>query len=117
MHRTTQDALFQRRLPDPVEDYDRLSGQQAPEEEAQVAAASVFLFFVPFQILKRTRRHSREIIYIALKAKSPRQSASATNGLSFIVNSLVSKAFPLRFLRRFLLPFFLVNVHHSVGRG
>ncbi len=32
-----------------------------------MAAGSVFLSFVPFQILKRTRQHSREIISIALK--------------------------------------------------
>ena len=31
-------------------------------EEAQVAAVSGFLSFVPFQILKRTRQDSREII-------------------------------------------------------
>jgi hypothetical protein len=30
------------------------SDQQAPEEEALEAAVSVFLSFVPFQILKRT---------------------------------------------------------------
>jgi hypothetical protein len=49
-------------LPDSAEDYDWLSGQQAPEEEAQAAAVSGFLSFVPFQILKWTRQHSREII-------------------------------------------------------
>src|SRR6267378_3518314 len=32
------------------------------EEEAQVASVSGFLSFVPFQILKRTRQDSREII-------------------------------------------------------
>jgi hypothetical protein len=72
-HKATQDAVFQRRLPDSAEDYDRLSGQQAPEEEAQVAAGSDFLSFVPFQILKRIKQHSREIICIALKAKFPLQ--------------------------------------------
>ncbi len=59
--------MFQRRLPDSAEDYDWLSGQQAPEEEAQVAAVSVFLSFVPCQMLKRTGQRSREIISIALK--------------------------------------------------
>ena len=50
--------MFQRRLPDSAKDYDWLSGQQAPEEEAQAVAVSVsvFLSFVPFQILKRTKR-------------------------------------------------------------
>ena len=48
-HRT---PCFKRRLPDSAEDYDWLSGQQAPEEEAQAAAVSGFLSFVPFQILK-----------------------------------------------------------------
>jgi hypothetical protein len=73
-HKATQDAVFQRRLPDPAEDYDWLSDQQAlEEEEAQVAVVSEFLFFVPFQILKQTRQHSREIICIALKAKFPLQ--------------------------------------------
>ena len=39
-----------------------------------MAAVSVFLSFVPFQILKRRRQHSREIISMALKkAKFPRQ--------------------------------------------
>ncbi len=33
--------------------------QQAPEEEAE--AVSVFLFVVPFQILRCARHHSREI--------------------------------------------------------
>ena len=48
--------MFQRRLPDSAKDYDWLSGEQAPEE-AQAVAVSVFLFlFVPFQILKRTKR-------------------------------------------------------------
>jgi hypothetical protein len=37
------------------------SGQQAPEEEA-LAAVLVFLSFVPFQILKWPKQHSREII-------------------------------------------------------
>jgi hypothetical protein len=59
-HKATQDAVFERRLPDPAADYDRLSGQQAPEEEAQVAAVSVFLSFVPCQMLKRTGQRSRE---------------------------------------------------------
>ncbi|MEY2603974.1 MAG: hypothetical protein QOH31_1763 [Verrucomicrobiota bacterium] len=63
-HRAEQDAVFQRRLPDSAEDYDWLSGQQAPEEEAQAVVVSVFLSFVPFQILKWTRQHSREIISI-----------------------------------------------------
>jgi hypothetical protein len=44
--------VFQRRLPDSAEDYDRLSGQLAPEEEAQAVVVSVFLFFVPFQTFK-----------------------------------------------------------------
>jgi len=35
--------------------------QQAPEEEAQAASASVFLFVGPFQILRCARHHSREI--------------------------------------------------------
>ena len=48
--------MFQRRLPDSAKDYDWLSGEQAPEEEAQAVAVSVFLSFVPFQILKRTKR-------------------------------------------------------------
>jgi hypothetical protein len=55
--RATQDAVFQRRLPDSAEDYDWPSGQQAPEEEAQVAAVSGLLSFVPFQILKWTERY------------------------------------------------------------
>ena len=38
-----------------------------------MAAVSVFLSFVPFQILKRTRQHSREIISIALKSEVLRQ--------------------------------------------
>jgi hypothetical protein len=46
-----------KRLPDSAEDYDWLSGQQAPEEEAQAVVVSVFLSFVPFQILKRTERY------------------------------------------------------------
>ena len=62
--------MFQRRLPDSAEDYDWLSGQQGPEEEAQAVVVSVFLSFVPFQIPKRTRQHSREIISIALKRQS-----------------------------------------------
>jgi len=49
--------VFQRRSPDSAEDYDWLSGQQAPEEEAQVAAVSGLLSFVPFQILKWTERY------------------------------------------------------------
>ena len=49
--------MFQRRLPDSAGDYDWLSGQQAPEEEAQVAAVSGLLSFVPFQILKWTERY------------------------------------------------------------
>jgi hypothetical protein len=44
-------------LPDSPEDYDWLSGQQALEEEAQAAAVSGFLSFVPFQILKWTTQH------------------------------------------------------------
>jgi hypothetical protein len=55
--RATQDAVFQRRLPDSAEDYDWPSGQQAPEEEAQAVVVSVFLSFVPFQILKWTERY------------------------------------------------------------
>ena len=47
---------FKRRLPDSAEDYDWLSSQQAPAEEAQAAVVSGFLSFVPFQILKWTRR-------------------------------------------------------------
>ena len=35
--------------------------QQAPEEEAQAASASVFLFVGPFQILRCARHNSREI--------------------------------------------------------
>ena len=39
-----------------------------------MAAGSVFLFFVPFQIPKRTRQRSREINSIRLeKAKLPHQ--------------------------------------------
>ena len=38
-----------------------------------MAAVSVFLSFVPFQTIKRTSQHSREIICIALKAKFPSQ--------------------------------------------
>ena len=49
--------MFQRRLPDSAEDYDWLSGQQAPGEEAQVAAVLGLLFFVPFQILEWTERY------------------------------------------------------------
>ena len=40
-----------------AEDYEWLSGQQAPEEEVQAVVVSVFLSFVPFQILKRTTQH------------------------------------------------------------
>ena len=39
-------------------------------EEVQAAAASGFLSFVPFQILKRARAHSREIICIRSKKES-----------------------------------------------
>lgn len=49
--------MFQRRLQDAAEDYDWLSGQQAPEEEVQAVVVSVFLSFVPFQILKWTKRY------------------------------------------------------------
>jgi hypothetical protein len=42
----------------------------ALEEEAQVAAVSVFLFFVPFQISKRRRQRSREINSIRLEKVS-----------------------------------------------
>jgi hypothetical protein len=44
-------------LPDSAEDYDWLSGQQAPEAGAQAVVVSVFLSFVPFQILKWTERY------------------------------------------------------------
>jgi hypothetical protein len=57
------DAVFQRRLPDSAEGYDWLSGQQAPEEEAQAVVVSVFLSFVPFQILKWTERHVETYLY------------------------------------------------------
>jgi hypothetical protein len=56
-HRATKDAVFQRRLPDSAEDYDWLSGQQAPEAGALAVVVSVFLSFVPFQILKWTERY------------------------------------------------------------
>jgi hypothetical protein len=49
--------VFERRLPDFAEDYNWLSGQQALEEEAQAVVVSVFLFFVPSQILKWTERY------------------------------------------------------------
>jgi hypothetical protein len=83
-----------------------------------VAAVSVFLSFVPFQILKRTGQHSREIIFIALKkAKFSSMPGLGPNGLFLVVNGLVSESFLFPFLRRFRLRFFVVNVHHSVGRG
>jgi hypothetical protein len=50
-------AMFQKRLLDSAEDYDRLNGQLAPEGEAQAVVVSVFLFFVPFQTLKWTERY------------------------------------------------------------
>ena len=37
---------------------------QSLREEVQAAAVSDFLFFVPFQILKRAGQHSREIILL-----------------------------------------------------
>ena len=69
-------------------------------EEAEAAVVSVFLFFVPFQIPKRTRQHSREINSIRLeKAKLPHQhglrtinadlegriSTNCRQGLEFVV--------------------------------
>jgi hypothetical protein len=53
-HRT---PCFKRRSPDSAEDYNWLSGQQAPEEEAQVAVVSGLLSFVPYQTLKWTERY------------------------------------------------------------
>ena len=48
-----------------------------------MAAVSVFLFFVPFQMPKRMRQYSREIISIALKkAKSPQCQASGLTDYS-----------------------------------
>ena len=83
-----------------------------------MAAVSVFLSFVPFQILKRTRQHSREIISIALKnAKFPSITGLGPNRLFLVINGLVSESFLFPFLRRFRLRFFVVNAHHSVGRG
>ena len=40
-----------------------------------MAAVSVFLFFVPSQMLKRTRQHSREVIIEALTAGLQKVSA------------------------------------------
>ena len=40
-----------------------------------MAAVSVFLSFVPFQILKQTGQHSRAIISIALKRSSRQYQA------------------------------------------
>jgi len=54
----TTGRRFKRRSRDYTEDCDSLvvSGPLR-EEEAQAAAVSDFLSFVPFQILKRTRRY------------------------------------------------------------
>ena len=83
-----------------------------------MAAVSVFLFFVPFQILKRTRQYSREIISIALKkAKFSSMPNLAPHGLFLLVNGLISESFFFSFLRCFRLRVFVVNAHHSVGRG
>ena len=49
-----------------------VSGQLAPEEEAQAAAVSGFLSFVPFQILKWRRQHRREIIRLSQGGVSER---------------------------------------------
>jgi hypothetical protein len=54
---------FKRRSPDSAENYNWLSGQQAPEEEAQVAAVSVLLSFVPYQILKCRERYVENNLY------------------------------------------------------
>jgi hypothetical protein len=71
-----------------------------------VAAVSVFLSFVPFLTLKRTRQHSREIISIALKkAKFSSMPGLGPNGLFLVVNGLVSESFFFSFLRRFRLRF------------
>ena len=59
--------MFERRLPDFAADYDWLSGQQAPEEEAQAVVVSVFLFFVPSQILKMDGALCRDMICIRPK--------------------------------------------------
>jgi hypothetical protein len=45
--------------------YDRLSGQQAPAEAAQ-AVVSVFLSFVPFQILKRKKRYVETFVWCGI---------------------------------------------------
>jgi hypothetical protein len=53
--------------------YDWLAPSRSLREEAQVAAVSGFLSFVPFQILKWTRQHSREVISIRSKKSAQRR--------------------------------------------
>jgi hypothetical protein len=62
VYATPQDAVFKKRLRDYLEDCDSLVVSGPLREEVQVAAVSGFLSFVPFQILKRAKEHSREII-------------------------------------------------------
>ena len=55
--------MSERRSPDCAEIYDWLKpSRPLKEEEAQAAAVSDFLSFVPSQILKQTRQYSRQII-------------------------------------------------------